>query len=87
MAIAPGTAFDTSYEAVACFHNNNNIVENRIEEGHAKNSELKLRHQQRFVNREYEKVLNSFCRISLANSTDNLLEGINRICDFMDEQS
>jgi len=39
----------------------------------------------RLVDREGEKILNSFCRVSLANSKENVLEGIGRICDFMDE--
>ncbi len=72
---------------MTCFHDNNNAVVDREEEGNTKDVKLKPHRQQRFVNRDYEKVLNSFCRISLASSTDNLLEGINRICDFMDEHS
>ena len=30
-------------------------------------------------------ILDSFCRVSLANSLDNVANGINLICDFMDE--
>ena len=89
VAIAPGTAFDTSYEAMTCFHDNNNAIEEEDNKGKIKNYDpkLKARQQQRLMNRDHEKVLNCFCRLSLANSMENLLEGIHRICDFMDERT
>ena len=72
---------------MTCFHDNTNERDDRIEEKGVDSRILKPRRQQRLKNREYDKVLNSFCRISLASSTDDLLEGVHRICDFMDECS
>ena len=74
---------------MTCFHDNNNAMEEEDNKGKIKNydSKLKARQQQRLMNRDYEKVLNGFCRLSLANSMENLLEGIHRICDFMDERT
>lgn len=36
---------------------------------------------------EYEKLLNSFCRVSLANSDENVSKGMTLICDLLDETS
>ena len=33
---------------------------------------------------DYDRILNSFCRVSFANSKENVLEGISRICDLLD---
>lgn len=34
---------------------------------------------------EHVKVMNSFCRVSLANSLENVELGLHRICDLLDE--
>lgn len=36
---------------------------------------------------QYEQILNKFCRVSLANSEENVSEGMSLICDLLDETS
>eukprot|EP01032_Pedospumella_encystans_P013667 gene13667-15720_t len=36
---------------------------------------------------EFEELLNGFCRVSLANSEENVSKGISLICDLLDETS
>lgn len=36
---------------------------------------------------EFEALLNGYCRVSLANSEENVSKGINLICDLLDETS
>jgi aspartate/methionine/tyrosine aminotransferase len=42
--------------------------------------------QDRVARSEELSVLDSFVRVSLANSNENVAAGINLICDFLDEQ-
>ena len=35
---------------------------------------------------EYRRILNRFCRVSLANSEENVSKGISLICDLLDEK-
>lgn len=34
---------------------------------------------------QYQSILNNFCRVSLANSEENVSKGISLICDLLDE--
>jgi aspartate/methionine/tyrosine aminotransferase len=61
VAVAPGTAFDTS--SLDIF--SGGVTELEFE--------------------KRKQLLRSFCRISLANDTELVRVGINRICDFLDE--
>ena len=36
---------------------------------------------------EFEELLNGFCRVSLANSEENVSKGLSLICDLLDETS
>lgn len=68
VAVAPGSAFDTS-----CYQNPEFI------------NEIVTRDKVLADKIYKDSILNSFVRVSLANNVENVCEGINRICDLLDE--
>ena len=78
VAVAPGSAFDTSYQSKTCFYSNQ--IDPDCGDGVGMKKQSNIRHKVS----DFDKLLNSFCRVSLANSKENVDEGITRICDFMD---
>jgi len=72
-AIAPGSAFDTSDPSRS---NNAQAID-----GGGGDSAM----HDVGVNSRYHSVLEQFCRVSLANSEDNVREGMHLICDLLEE--
>ena len=93
VAVAPGTAFDTDEP----FPQGNNeskmqqnseypsrsIFLNKVFVLFCYSFENKVTDSLESTNKK--RLLKSFCRISLANDTKNVVTGVNRICEFLDE--
>ena len=93
VAIAPGSAFDTRDLNPNPNQNTEQTKRRRIHSGnnfHLAESlvdEVSCNAESftgisKFV--DYDRISNSFCRVSFANSKENVLEGISRICDLLD---